>query len=56
MAPGSQVFYTFGSAATGYSSEYYFRVPPVVGTPIKAIAFGDLGQHDLDQSLQQEVC
>jgi hypothetical protein len=55
LAPSTRVYYVFGTSADGYSSEYYFDMAPLPGSPVNAIAFGDLGQHVLDHSLQQEV-
>lgn len=55
LAPSTRVYYVFGTSTDGYSSEHYFDMAPLPGSPVNAIAFGDLGQHVLDHSLQQEV-
>ena len=55
LAPATRIYYIFGTETDGFSPEYYFDVAPLPAASVNAIAFGDLGQHVLDHSLQQEV-
>jgi hypothetical protein len=52
----SKVFYQFGDAATSnWSPVRSFITRPAPGNPVAMVAFGDLGQHVLDHSLQESV-
>ncbi|EGD77454.1 hypothetical protein PTSG_08549 [Salpingoeca rosetta] len=53
LSPGQRVYYIFGDDKHGFSKEHSFRHAPAPGAAVNAIAFGDLGQHVLDHSLQQ---
>ncbi|EDQ86017.1 uncharacterized protein MONBRDRAFT_28659 [Monosiga brevicollis MX1] len=55
LAPNTHVVYRYGDAATDTFSPWRsLRTRPQTGDAFNMIAFGDLGQHVIDHSLQQE--
>ena len=53
LAPGQPVWYKFGDVFGGWSPEYRFAAAPAPGAAVRLFAFGDLGQHQPDDSLQE---
>ena len=56
LAAGELVYYVVGDASEGlWTAEFSFPAPPAIGSPVKIIAFGDLGQAPIDDSTEQDV-
>lgn len=54
IEPSDEVRYRVGSDAA-WSEWHSFRGPPASGAAVKIFAFGDLGQHPLDDSAQAQL-
>jgi hypothetical protein len=48
-----RMLYRFGDAAFGFSPMYELSAPPAAGANVQFIAYGDLGQYQLDDTIQQ---
>ena len=54
LSPNQRVYYRFGDGAEGvWSAEYSFLTPPEAGGDVNMIAFGDLGQAPVDDTIEE---
>ena len=53
LPAGQTIFYQFGDRAFSWSQWYSFTAPPAAAAAVQFVAFGDLGQWQLDDTLQQ---
>jgi len=53
LEPDTVYFYRTGEPSSGYSPTFHFTSPPKPGSPVKFIAFGDMGGAPLDGSYEQ---
>jgi hypothetical protein len=57
LLPNQRVYYRFGDGERGvWSAEFSFLTPPLPGGDVSIIAFGDLGQAPVDDTIEQVPC
>lgn len=55
LPPGKLLLYRFGDPDFGWSNLYEVQAPPDAGSSVQMIAMADLGQTQLDNTLQEVV-
>ena len=53
LQPLQTIYYVFGDAQFGFSSEFVFTHTPPPGGDVQFVAFGDLGQQTIDDTQEQ---